>query len=262
MFLKPILYEVQLVNKIFQGHDNDPTRLLQEVTLLINFLKRKVFEDESIDILSNEFDDNITFSCSLGHEFETYIKQLRTSKIIKKRQEREIRSNCVQFVVGLIKQLKQRFVYSILLVFKLYVYIANFVIFYRLPDNIEILKNIDQFSVQSTLQSSKGNILPILNLFNVDDEVSSKIQDQYSKIQFIKWRNTNNTIAFWTEVFDYKDAGGNKKFKEISEFALKLLSLPWSNAEVERVFSQINLVKSNLRNRLYLTTIDSILSIR
>ncbi|KAI8115039.1 hypothetical protein CVS40_12684 [Lucilia cuprina] len=56
LFLKPILLEVQLVNKIFQGHDNDPTRLLKELLLLINFLKRKVVGDDSVDVLYSDFD--------------------------------------------------------------------------------------------------------------------------------------------------------------------------------------------------------------
>ncbi|XP_037811430.1 uncharacterized protein LOC119603466 [Lucilia sericata] len=158
---------------------------------------------------------------------------------MKKKAEREIRRNCVKFVVDLINQLKQ-----------------------RLPDNIKILQNIEYFSVDNVLKSSKEDILPILNLFHVDDEISLKIQEQYSNIHYIKWKNTNNTISFWTEVYKYRDAGGNKKFNEISEFVLKLLSLPWSNAEVERVFSQINLVKTYLRNKMHLSTVTSILSIR
>ncbi|KAI8115040.1 hypothetical protein CVS40_12684 [Lucilia cuprina] len=158
---------------------------------------------------------------------------------MKKKAEREIRRNCVKFVVDLINQLKQ-----------------------RLPGNIKILQNIEYFSVDNVLKSSKEDILPILNLFHVDDEISLKIQKQYSNIHYIKWKNTNNTISFWTEVYKYRDAGGNKKFNEISEFVLKLLSLPWSNAEVERVFSQINLVKTYLRNKMHLSIVTSILSIR
>ncbi|XP_046805584.1 uncharacterized protein LOC124419612 [Lucilia cuprina] len=41
LFLKPVLHEIQIVNKVFQSNENDPTRLLKEITLLINFLKKK-----------------------------------------------------------------------------------------------------------------------------------------------------------------------------------------------------------------------------
>lgn len=43
---------------------------------------------------------------------------------------------------------------------------------------------------------------------------------------------------------------------------MAVLSLPFSNASVERAFSILNLVKSNLRNRLYVKTVDAILCVR
>ncbi|KAM8702588.1 hypothetical protein ACLKA7_001924 [Drosophila subpalustris] len=60
----------------------------------------------------------------------------------------------------------------------------------------------------------------------------------------------------------YKDSGGNTTFAELAKVAIDLLSLPWSNAEVERIFSQVNLVKSKLRNKLHLSTLNSVLYIR
>ena len=45
------------------------------------------------------------------------------------------------------------------------------------------------------------------------------------------------------QVKAYKDAEENKRFEEINKFVLKLLSLLWSNAGVERVFSQMNGLK-------------------
>ena len=44
--------------------------------------------------------------------------------------------------------------------------------------------------------------------------------------------------------------------------AVSVLSLPHSNAEVERVFSQMSVVKSKLRNWMSLQTLNSILYIR
>ena len=116
--------------------------------------------------------------------------------------------------------------------------------------------------MQNILKSSKEDILPILNLFKLNDEMMSKIDDQYSSIQYLKLMNTNNSVEFCAEVHNYQDAGGNNKFEEISEFVLKLLCLPWSKADVEHVFSQINLVKTQVRNRLHLITVNSVLTTR
>jgi hypothetical protein len=45
-------------------------------------------------------------------------------------------------------------------------------------------------------------------------------------------------------------------------FALKFLSIPFSNAVVERVFSVMNLVKSKIRNKMNIDMLYSILRTR
>ncbi|GBP31282.1 hypothetical protein EVAR_31407_1 [Eumeta japonica] len=69
-------------------------------------------------------------------------------------------------------------------------------------------------------------------------------------------------MEFWAEVLGYKDAAGNNPFSELTAFATKLLSLPHSNADIECVFSQVNLVKTKLRNSLHTTTLKAILYVR
>lgn len=44
--------------------------------------------------------------------------------------------------------------------------------------------------------------------------------------------------------------------------AISLLTLPHSNAEIERLFSQMNIVKTKVLNRLQLSMLNSILTIR
>lgn len=108
IFLKPILREIQVVNKIFQSNDNDPTRLLREIVLLVKFLKRKILDNDNTDSLFEDFEGEISRSCSLGHEFEIHIEKIKNSNKLRKNKELEIRNNCINFIVGLINQLKQR----------------------------------------------------------------------------------------------------------------------------------------------------------
>lgn len=49
---------------------------------------------------------------------------------------------------------------------------------------------------------------------------------------------------------------------ELSKFALSVLSLPISNAYVERVFSIMNIIKSKIRNKINLPLLDSVLRIK
>ena len=51
-------------------------------------------------------------------------------------------------------------------------------------------------------------------------------------------------------------------FRELALYALDCFCLPISNAEVERVFSQMALVKTKLRNKMNTDTLSSILRIR
>lgn len=51
-------------------------------------------------------------------------------------------------------------------------------------------------------------------------------------------------------------------FKELSNFALRVLTLPVSNAVVERVFSVMNTIKTKLRNRMSMDMLVSLIRIK
>lgn len=111
------------------------------------------------------------------------------------------------------------------------------------------------------MNAKKGPVIAILEHFKLSVTAIEQIVPQYSSIHFIKWENTDCTVKFWAEVNTYVESGDNHRFKALASFVLKLLSLPWSNAEVERVFSQMNIVKSKLRNSMNIGTLNSILHI-
>ena len=77
----------------------------------------------------------------------------------------------------------------------------------------------------------------------------SAVENQYRTIHLTSWKNTTVTKQFWAEVFRHKDAFGENLFQELLEFAISILVLPHSNAEVERIFSSMNNLKNKLRNR-------------
>lgn len=75
-------------------------------------------------------------------------------------------------------------------------------------------------------------------------------------------KEDSHAEAFWVEVLNYKDSRGDSAFKELALFCLSLLEMPLSNADVERVFSQMSLVKSKLRNKMGQETLSNILHIK
>lgn len=52
------------------------------------------------------------------------------------------------------------------------------------------------------------------------------------------------------------------RYDELSSLVIMILSLPHSNGEIERVFSQMNIIKSKLRNRMKTESANALLHIR
>ena len=73
---------------------------------------------------------------------------------------------------------------------------------------------------------------------------------------------TIDTVKFWVAVRRLTNANGDQCYKELADFALRSLSLPISNAVVERVFSVMAIVKTKLRNRMSFDMLVAIMRIR
>jgi hypothetical protein len=67
---------------------------------------------------------------------------------------------------------------------------------------------------------------------------------------------TASTEDFWLAVYK------NPSFKDLAVFVLSSLSVPVSNATVERIFSLVSAVKTKVRNCMQLHLLDSIIRIR
>ncbi|KNC29586.1 hypothetical protein FF38_08837 [Lucilia cuprina] len=98
-------------------------------------------------------------------------------------------------------------------------------------------------------------------IFNVSVDLIDAINSQYSNISYVKWTENTSATSFWSEVNLFKDSAGNNSFKDLAKFAIEMLSLPWSNADLERVFSQLNVVETKLRNRLITDTVNAVLHV-
>ena len=71
--------------------------------------------------------------------------------------------------------------------------------------------------------------------------------DQYRKLIFVDWTKETHTNCingssedFWLAVYQ------KPNFKQLAEFALTCLSVPVSNATVERIFLLLTAVKTNI----------------
>ena len=61
------------------------------------------------------------------------------------------------------------------------------------------------------------------------------------------------------EVYNYEDAVGRHSFRDLARGVVRILCLPTSNGEIERVFSQVSVVKSKKKNRMKMELLDATL---
>lgn len=233
VYLKHILGEVQTVNKKFEAEIQDPTKLLGDLVHLIESLSSKVVIPGRKLKIGDPIEDFLDPNPHLGYEFE---KEMRQCKF---RDEADIRGRCIKFMVVLVKQLNQ-----------------------RLPDNYQVLQSMSYLSASECLKPIKPDILELAKKFVNNDDTLTRIDFQWRKLHTVLWKQNSNTLDLWAEISSYRDATGENPFSDISELAMAVLTLPHSNADVERVFSQMNLVKSKLRNRLSIKSLNAILTIK
>lgn len=133
----------------------------------------------------------------------------------------------------------------------------------RLPANVNTWESMASFSPSVILSQSKPQLATVSMLKMYSGDLGA-LDAQYQAINFQAWKTKDDCQAeqFWAEVLSDKDSSGEQCFKELALFALSLLAMPLSNADVERVFSQMNHVKSKLRNRMGQKTLSSILCVR
>ncbi|KAH9362499.1 hypothetical protein HPB48_015587 [Haemaphysalis longicornis] len=208
------------------------------MTLLSSLVKKVVIPTEQIDVLTCRLEDHLNPKPYLGYLFETYVDNVKAQKTdgFSLADEAVMRGSCIRFITTLVDQIRQ-----------------------RLPYKITVLQETSLLSIENALCVVKELLIPLLEAMAVPPETIEKIQNQWSKITLLNWKHISSTQSFWCEVHSCKDACGDNLFAEL---AMSMLVLPYSNAEVERTFSQLKIVKSKLRNKLKHETTNAILDVK
>jgi len=94
--------------------------------------------------------------------------------------------------------------------------------------------------------------------------VAITVEQQWNRLSTVSWQNTDDSDLgrLWVDVVNHTDATGELDFSVVGKFALSVLALPFSNAAVERTFSQMNLIKSKRRSKMHQELLESILYVR
>lgn len=87
-------------------------------------------------------------------------------------------------------------------------------------------------------------------------------QDEWRKLPLYKFQENISSFEadkFYHYISDITDDDNVPEFHTLSKFALNVFSLPHSNADCERIFSKVNLIKTKQRNKIITPTLNGLL---
>lgn len=239
-FLKHMLKCLTDVNKTYQAESANPLKLLEDLHSLLYYYMSILVPTTRLQIKKTnlahfKFKDYIVRAEAIdfGYSFTQAASGMNHEdiKIIKER--------CRDFLICLCEQLQS-----------------------RIPNNIALLEKINLLSPELATSQIKPKITDLIAAFkNICKNVDSTV-DEWKQLHIKQWNQLSTPEKFWAEVFEYRNSAGQQQFGNIARFALAMLSLPFSNAVVERAFSIVNIVKNKLRNRMAVKTADAILRLR
>jgi hypothetical protein len=241
LFLFPTLKELRRLSKLFQSNSVDNFRIYSELetafkSLAHRILKPSIISSNTIECLAEiNLDTDFCLlepdSVDLGSSF---LKNLEKSKLSpSEKMDLKIRGKAFlkDVFVGFQK---------------------------RLCGTLTTMRKVSSFSFNNFTTSILKAEHFIAPFFPQDCSSLSEIEEKSKILKTVEF-SENQTDTFWLAVHKYKGAGGNFPFHPLSNGVIKMMCLPISNAEVERVFSQVNLVKNCRRSKLKLELLESIL---
>ncbi len=138
----------------------------------------------------------------------------------------------------------------------------------RFPIDDDILKSLTILNPSTINSTSSSSVIALAGKFPniIPEEEVQKIDHEWRELQFLEpselpssSETRADVVTFWGSVSRMTNPSGESRFPTVSKLMKSVLSLPHSNADVERVFSQVTLVKTKLRNSLKTSTLDAIL---
>ncbi|KAH9371237.1 hypothetical protein HPB48_013518 [Haemaphysalis longicornis] len=246
LFLEPLLTDLKRVNKMFQGEDVDPLGIFEELQKLYNRLLARILKpsvlrqhDEAslcdLDLVNLESIYLSVDDADFGSSFNDHINELHLAS-----EERMLlKQRCFAFLKACASDLQK-----------------------RLPNTTSLVRKLRAISPSSVLGP---NAMKALKTFPKDvlSCPEHRIEEQVRHLRQVDDVNADMpAIEFWTKIYAYRDVSGANPMQDIADSAMKLLVLPISNAEAERVFSAVALTKSDLRNRMSHDLLLAILRIK
>lgn len=121
---------------------------------------------------------------------------------------------------------------------------------------------------KAMLQSSRDKMPSLLLLMKalprtVNSQQYQLIDDEWRQLPHLDLPDhinvTDQVDVFWSKLLICNAGDQGLTFKNLSRFIFNVISLPHSNADCERIFSKVNLIKTKTRNKIVTSTISGLL---
>lgn len=212
-------------------------------TICSNFIDIKYLRN--IDIFKINHKNTETFSdldkVYVGISAHESIILIKMKPNLNRHELETFYKSCQHFYIELVSEIKQRFDFS---------------------DSIfDLISIVEPSIAQSYNVKSLGNIFerfPYLkNVVNAQD-LDNEWKRHALEYESYNLGDTHSAEDYWSKLFAFKNSVGYNIFPNLKVVINLLMILPFSNASVERVFSMLQLTKTNQRNRLETNTLKSI----
>lgn len=216
--------------------------LYKEVTNIVKTIMECYIQDDVLksNTLSDiDFRNPRNFLAIDNMYFGVYINGSSCDKSILKR----VKLKCLDFYIESIKQIITRF-----------------------PLKKSIFAKIEFLDPNNVLNRKTNTISDIVILFPnlLSNANLQKVDTEWRMLRNVDFQafnlnETDDVEDFWRKISKIQSVDGALKFGLLSNFVFNLLCLPHSSANVERLFSQVNLNKTISRNSLKTKTLEGIL---
>ena len=122
---------------------------------------------------------------------------------------------------------------------------------------LQILSFLDPANSQGIKQCTFDQIDDLLPI--TFDKAVVKLEHREFVLDCDVCCSESDAVKFWVNVYNMKSPMDEHKYKNLATIALKLLSIPTSNVDCERVFSHVRRIKTDFRSSLSTETISSLI---
>ncbi|KYN50089.1 hypothetical protein ALC62_00117, partial [Cyphomyrmex costatus] len=243
MFLEFVLPIFNNLNRELQSTSPQIHNLHKRIctiykTLLEYFIKRTVIQRTSIFLINVNDPQNYLplEEIYMGAK----ILAVLYNKHFDSQQLHVLRTRCLSFYVEGARQIRKRYDFG-----------------------NTVLKSLEMLDPEIVRSGSMPSIINLCSAFPnlISEEKFQTIDNEWRLLcnTQISSEKYSTIEEFWSYVSELKYSDEHLMFGTLGPFMLSLLCLPHSSANVERIFSQINLMKTQQRNRLCTKSITGLL---